>query len=202
MKHPLAAALAVAMAVAAPAFAQDSAMPEKAAIAAHADPFAADSPLPLHYPEFNKIADSDFAPAFDRGMAEQLAEVRKIADNAEPATFDNTIIALEKSGRELDRATSVFFNLVGTDTNPAREKLRAEYAPKFSAHGDAIRLDPKLFARIKSLYDQRASLGLDAQGERLVERYYTDFVRGGANLGDADKARLKDINGQLAKLGT
>ncbi len=202
MKHPLAAALAVAMAIAAPAYAQDAAMPQKAATAAHADPFAADSPLSLHYPEFNKISDADFAPAFDRGMAEQLAEARKIADNAEPATFDNTIIALEKSGRELDRATTVFFNLVGTDTNPAREKLRAEYAPKFSAHGDAIRLDPKLFARIKSLYDQRTSLGLDAQGQRLVERYYSDFVRGGANLPDSDKARLKDINGTLAKLGT
>ena len=207
MKHPLAAALAVAMAVAAPAFAQDSPMntaatPDKATVAAHADPFAADSPLPLHYPEFDKIADTDFAPAFDRGMAEQLQEVQAIANDAEPATFENTILALEKSGRELDRATSVFFNLVGTDTNPAREKLRADYAPKFSAHGDAIRLDPKLFARIKSLYDQRASLGLDAQGQRLVERYYTDFVRGGANLGDADKTRLKDINGQLAKLGT
>ncbi|MFC3661071.1 M3 family metallopeptidase [Luteimonas notoginsengisoli] len=179
-----------------------AATPDKAAVAGQADPFAADSPLPLHYPQFDKIDDSDFAPAFDRGMAEQLEEVRAIANNAEPATFENTILALEKSGRELDRATSVFFNLVGTDTNPAREKLRADYAPKFSAHGDAIRLDPKLFARIKSLYDQRASLGLDAQGQRLVERYYTDFVRGGANLGDADKTRLKDINGQLAKLGT
>ncbi|HVI60006.1 MAG TPA: M3 family metallopeptidase [Luteimonas sp.] len=202
MKHPLAAALAVALAVAAPAYAQDATMTQKADVAAHADPFAADSPLPLHYPEFDKIRDSDFAPAFDKGMAENLAEVRKIADNAEPATFENTIIALEKSGRELDRATTVFFNLVGTDTNDAREKLRADYAEKFAAHGDAIRLDPKLFARIKALYDKRDTLGLDAQGVRLVERYYTDFVRGGANLSEADKAHLKDINAQLAKLGT
>jgi peptidyl-dipeptidase Dcp len=206
MKHPLAAALAVALAVAAPAFAQDSPMtsasPDKAATAAQADPFAADSPLPLHYPQFDKIKDADFAPAFDRGMAEQLEEVQAIAGNSAEPTFENTILALEKSGRELDRATSVFFNLVGTDTNPAREKLRADYAPKFSAHGDAIRLDPKLFARIQKLYDQRASLGLDAQGQRLVERYYTDFVRDGAKLSDADKTRLKDINGQLAKLGT
>ncbi len=202
MKHPLAAALAVAMAVAAPAFAQDATMPDKAAVASQADPFAADSPLPLHYPQFDKISDSDFAPAFDHGMAGHLKEVQAIANNPEPATFENTIIALEKSGRELDRATSVFFNLVGTDTNDAREKLRADYAPKFSAHMDAVRLDPALFARIKSLHDQRDSLGLDAQGERLVERYYTDFVRGGANLSEADKAHLKDINGELAKLGT
>src|SRR5690606_31149940 len=123
MKHPLAAALAVALAMAAPAYAQDSAMPETATAAAPAGPFAAPSPLPLHYPQFDRIKDSDFGPAFDRGMAEHLAEVRAIADNPEPATFDNTIIALEKSGQLLDRATSVFFNLVGTDTNDAREKL-------------------------------------------------------------------------------
>jgi len=202
MKHPLAAALAVALAVAAPAHAQDAAMPETATAAAPAGPFAAPSPLPLHYPQFDKIKDSDFGPAFDRGMAAHLAEVRAIADNPEPATFDNTIIALEKSGQLLDRATSVFFNLVGTDTNDAREKLRADYAPKFSAHRDAIGLDPALFARIKSLYEQRDSLDLDAQGQRLVERYYTDFVRGGANLSETDKAHLKDINGQLARLGT
>src|SRR3546814_12170766 len=88
------------------------------------------------------------------------------------------------------------------DTNDVRQKLRAEYAPKFSAHGDAISLNADLFARIKTLYEQRDSLGLDAQGVRLVERYYTGFVRAGANLSEADKAHLKDINGQMAKLGT
>src|SRR3546814_7449884 len=88
------------------------------------------------------------------------------------------------------------------DTNDVRQKLRAEYAPKFSAHGDAISLNADLFARIKTLYEQRDSLGLDAQGVRLVERYYTGFVRNGANLSEADKAHLKDINGQMAKLGT
>src|SRR3546814_2360212 len=102
----------------------------------------------------------------------------------------------------LGRATSVFYNLVGTDTNDVRQKLRAEYAPKFSAHGDAISLNADLFARIKTLYEQRDSLGLDAQGVRLVERYYTGFVRNGANLSEADKAHLKDINGQMAMLGT
>src|SRR5690606_852658 len=154
MKHPLAAALAIALAVAAPAYAQDAPMPEKAATASAAGPFAADSPLPLHYPQFDKISDSDFAPAFDRGMAEHLAEVKAIAENPEPPTFENTIVALEKSGQVLGRATSVFFNLVGTDTNDTREKLRAEYAPKFSAHRDAIGLDADLFARIKTLYEQ------------------------------------------------
>ena len=204
MKHPLSLALAAALAgiaIVPAATAQQAPSQPEAAMPA-TSPFDALSPLPLHYPQFDKIKDSDFAPAFDRGMAQGLKEVEAIADNPEPATFDNTIIVMEKSGQLLDRATTVFFNLVGTDTNPAREKLRAEYAPKFSAYGDSIRLNPKLFARIKALYDQRDTLGLDAQGTRLIERYYTDFVRSGANLSDKDKARLKDINGQLAKLGT
>src|SRR3546814_17619187 len=135
-------------------------------------------------------------------MAEELAEVKAIAENPEAPTFENTIIALEKSGQVLGRATSVFYNLVGTDTNDVRQKLRAEYAPKFSAHGDAISLNADLFARIKTLYEQRDSLGLDAQGVRLVERYHTGFVRNGANLSEADKAQLKDINGKLAQRGT
>jgi len=201
MKHPLAAALAAALAVAAPAFAQDIAMQDQA-IAAATDPFAADSPLPLHYPQFDRIRDNDFAPAFDRGMREDLADAKRIADDPAAPTFDNTILALERSGREFDRVTTVFFNLVGTDTNPAREKLRTDYAPKFAAHSDAIRLNPKLFARIKALYDRRDVLGLDAEGVRLVERYYTSFVRSGANLSEADKARLKTINAELATLGT
>jgi peptidyl-dipeptidase Dcp len=170
--------------------------------AAQDNPFFAESTLPLKYPAFDKIKDSDFGPAFDRGMTDQLKEVATIADNAEPATFDNTIIALEKSGQTLGRATTVFFNLVGADTNDTREKLQGDYAAKLSAHGDAIALNPKLFARIKSLYDSRQSLGLDAEGVRLVERYYTDFVRSGANLTETQKAKVKDINSQLAILGT
>jgi peptidyl-dipeptidase Dcp len=173
-----------------------------AAQSRQANPFFEQSPLPLHYPRFDRIQDSDFAPAFDRGMAEELAEVSAIAGNPAPATFDNTIVAMEQKGEVLDRATSVFFNLVGADTNDAREKLRADYAPKFSAHRDAIVLDPKLFARIKALYDGRAASGMDAQDTRLVEKYYQDFVRAGADLPDADKLRLKAMNSELAQLGT
>lgn len=201
MKHPLALALAVALAATAPTYAKTP-KADTAVSAQAANPFFADSPLSLHYPQFDKIKDSDFAPAFDAGMAEQLKEIDAIANNPAKPTFDNTIIPLEKSGRTLSRATTVFFNLVGTDTNPTREKLQADYAPKFSAHRDAINLNGKLFARVKALYDTRTSLGLDAQGVRLVERYYTDFVRAGANLSDADKARLKQINSELAALGT
>ncbi|MEQ1511332.1 MAG: M3 family metallopeptidase [Lysobacteraceae bacterium] len=169
--------------------------------AAQDNPFFAESTLPLKYPAFDTIKDKDFGPAFDRGMADQLKEVEAIADNAEPATFENTIVALEKSGQVLGRASAVFFNLTSADTNDTREKIQADYAAKLSAHGDAISLNPKLFARIKSLHDNRQSLGLNAEGIRLIERYYTDFVRSGANLTEAQKARIKDINSQLATLG-
>jgi peptidyl-dipeptidase Dcp len=206
MKHPLALALALAFAgttfASTTLHAQAQDATPVADTAQQENPFFAESPLPLHYPQFDRIRDSDFAPAFDRGMADELAEVTAIADSPVPATFDNTIIAMEKAGRVLNRASNVFYNLVGADTNDAREKLRAEYAPKFSAHRDAIVLNPKLFARIKALYDGRNAAGMDAQDRRLVEKYYEDFVRAGANLSDADKARLKAMNAELAQLGT
>jgi len=210
MKHPLTLALAIAVVAAAPVHAQSASASNAKSTdvskpndpQSQANPFFVESPLPLHYPQFDKIKDSDFAPAFDRGMADNLREIDAIADNPEAPTFDNTIIALEKSGQLLNRATRVFFNLVGTDTNDARKKLQADYAAKFAAHGDAISLNPKLFARIKKLYDTRESLGLDAQGVRLVERYHDDFVRAGANLSEKDKARLREINSELASLGT
>jgi len=175
---------------------------EQAAPATQENPFFVQSDLPLQYPHFDRIKDSDFAPAFDAGMAEQLKEVEAITGNTEAPTFDNTIIALENSGQVFGRAATVFFNLSSTDTNDARKKLDADYSPKFAAHQDAIYLDGKLFARVQALYDQRDSLNLDAEGVRLVERYYTDFVRAGAKLSDADKAKLKDMNAQLAALGT
>ncbi len=201
MTTRLALALAATLGLAMPAYSQ--AAPAATTEAAKmANPFFSESPLPLHYPQFDKIKDSDFAPAFDAGMAEQLKEVEAIANNPEAPTFQNTIVALEKSGQVLDRATTVFFALVGADTNDARNKLRADYSTKFAAHGDAINLNPKLFARVKALYDKRDSLGLDAEGVRLVERYHTNFVRSGANLSEADKTKLKDMNAELAALGT
>ncbi|KRG68773.1 M3 family metallopeptidase [Pseudoxanthomonas dokdonensis] len=200
MTTRLALALAATLGLAMPAYSQPAATPTEAAIAGN--PFLAESPLPLHYPQFDKIKDADFAPAFDYGMAQQLKEVEAIANNPEAPTFDNTIIALEKSGQVLDRATTVFFNLVGTDTNDTRNKLRADYATRFAAHGDAINLNGKLFDRIQTLYAKRDSLGLDPQGVRLIERYHTNFVRAGAKLNDADKARLKAMNAELAGLGT
>ncbi len=211
MKHSLALALSIALSGSLGACTDSSSgkndstqsQPRAGSGASAVDnPFFAESTLPLHYPAFDKIKDSDFAPGFDRGMAEQLQEVAAITAAADAPTFDNTIIALEKSGQILSRTSTVFFSLVGVDTNDARKAIQAEYAPKLAAHRDAIALNPQLFARIQKLYDTRASLGLDAEGVRLIERYHTDFVRAGARLSDADKARLKQINGEQAKLGT
>lgn len=194
-------ALAIAAALSAPAAAQN-AKESQMSSPAYNGPFAAPSPLDLNYPQFDKIKDSDFAPAFDAGMAQQLREIDAIANNPEKPSFQNTIVAMEKSGQLLDRARSVFGNLVGTDKNDARDRLQTEYAPKFSAHRDAISLNPKLFARIQALYDQRDSLGLDAVDRRLLEKRHEDFVRAGAALTEAQKARIRQINTEMSKLGT
>ena len=162
----------------------------------------APSPLPFNYPPFDRVTDADFGPAFDQGMAEQLEEIAAITGNPEAPSFDNTILALERSGQTLRRATTLFFALVGADTNDARKALQAEYSMRFAAHQDAISLDPKLFERIDTLYQNRDQLDLDDQALRLVERYHRDFVRAGAQLDEAQKARLKQINGELAQLGT
>ncbi len=160
------------------------------------------STLPFQAPPFDRIHDGDYLPAFEQGMRLQLAEVRKIADNSEPATFDNTIEALERSGETLSRVSRIFFGLVQADTNEARQKIQEEIAPKLAAHQDEINLDPKLFARIKTLYDQRASLGLDAVQKRLVERDYEEFVRAGAKLSDTDKDTLRKLNVEETTLST
>lgn len=206
MNRPTACALALAIAtlLGGHAPAAVAAQHDKAQMSAsnYSGPFAAASPLDLNYPQFDKIKDSDFGPAFDAGMAAQLREMQAIADNPEKPSFKNTIVAMEKSGQVLDRATNVFFNLLATDKNDTRDALQTEYAPKFSAHRDTITLNPKLFARIKALYDARDTLGLDAVDRRLLEKRYEDFVRGGAALNDAQKARIREINTQMSKLGT
>jgi peptidyl-dipeptidase Dcp len=176
--------------------------PSEQATLPDSNPFAAPSPLPFNYPQFDRVKDSDFAPAFDAGMAGELAEVRQIADNPEPPTFDNTLVALEKSGQLLNRARTFFDLLVSADTNDARNQLRDEYAPRFAAHQDEIHLDSRLFARIDKLYARRADLGLDPESLRLLERYHADFVHAGAKLSAADKEKLKAINTELASLTT
>jgi peptidyl-dipeptidase Dcp len=166
------------------------------------NPFVKESTLPFHYPAFDKITNDDYAPAFKEGMRQHAAEIEAIANNKAAPTFDNTIVAMERGGQLLGRVSTVFYNLVGTNTNEEMQKLDKELAPQLSAHNDAIRLNAKLYQRIKSLYDKRDKLHLDAESKYLLERYNTDFVRAGANLSDADKARLKDYNSKLAALQT
>jgi peptidyl-dipeptidase Dcp len=165
-------------------------------------PFAKESTLPFGYPAFDKIHDADYAPAFEEGMRQHAAEIAVIANNKAAPTFDNTIVAMEKSGKLLNRVSTVFFNLVGCNTDDAMNALDKELAPKLAAHNDAIHLNPKLYARVKALYDKRDKLHLDAESKYLLERYNLDFVRAGANLSDADKAKLKDYNGKIAALQT
>jgi len=175
---------------------------EPASLLPASNPFAKPSTLPFGYPAFDKIKNEDYAPAFEEGMRQQAAEIDVIANNKKPATFENTIVAMEKGGQLLNRVSTVFYSLSGANTNDTFKALERELSPKLAAHNDAIRLNGKLYARIKSLYDKRDKLHLDAESKYLLERYYTDFVRAGAQLSDADKAKLKTMNGELAKLQT
>jgi peptidyl-dipeptidase Dcp len=167
-----------------------------------ANPFARPSTLPYHLPPFNRIKDADFRPAFEAGMAEQRKEIEAIDRNTAPPSFENTIVAMEKSGQMLDRVGSVFFNLNSSNTNPEMQKIATELAPKLSAHQDAILLDPVLFARVDAVYQQRAGLKLDSESLQLLERTHKQFMRAGAKLADADKTRLKQLNEQIASLTT
>src|SRR5438477_2032825 len=119
------------------------------------NPLLVESTLPYHAPPFDKIKDEHFVPAIEAGMREQLKEVDGIAASSEKPTFDNTIVALERTGRLLDRAERIFSNLNAADTNPTRQKIEIEIAPKLSAHRDAIFLNSKLFARVQELYSNR-----------------------------------------------
>jgi len=175
----------------------DTALPKM-----HDNPLLTESPLPFHLPQFDRLQDADFAPAYDQGIAAELAEVSSIAANPAPATFDNTIVALERSGSLLERVDTVFSNLNSANTNPVMQQVEREMAPKLSAQRDAIRLNPALFARIQALYNMRAQQGLDAESARLLERYYKDFVRAGALLSEAEKTKLKALNAELAALQT
>ena len=171
-----------------------------AAEAQLSNPFITASTLPYQAPPFDKIKDSDYQPAIEEGMKQQLEEVEKIADNPEPPTFDNTFVALEKSGVLLHRVMSVFNAVTAANTNDALQKVQEEEAPKLAEHDDAIHLNGKLFQRIQTVYDQRDSLKLDPESQRLVEVVYRNFVMAGAKLSDADKAKLKEYNKEEAGL--
>ncbi len=164
------------------------------------NPFYAPSTLPFQAPPFDKIKDSDYQPAIEAGMAEQLREIEAIADNPAPPTFENTLVAMEKSGQLLQRAMAAFNGVTGANTNPTLQEVEKIEAPKEAAHADAIYLNSKLFHRVAAIYEQRDSLHLDAESLRLVEYYHQKFVHAGANLSDADKARLKQLNEEESTL--
>ncbi len=166
------------------------------------NPFAKESSLPYHLPPFDKIKNEDFMPAIEAGMQEQLKEIKTIAANSQKPTFENTIVAMERSGRLLDRAQRTFSNLNACNTNPGMQKIEKDLAPKLAAHRDEIFLDGQLFARVEKLYADRDKLKLDPQSNYLLERYYKDFIRAGAKLSAPDKEKLRAMNGELATLQT
>jgi peptidyl-dipeptidase Dcp len=164
------------------------------------NPLLTASTLPLQAPPFDKIKDGDFKPALEQGMKEQMDEIDKIADNTDAPTFENTLVAMEKTGVLLNRANLVFNVLTGANTDSVLQKVQEETAPELAAHQDAIYLNSKLFKRVKAIYDTRASLKLDPESAYLIEYYYQQFVKAGANLSDDDKAKLKTLNKQEATL--
>jgi peptidyl-dipeptidase Dcp len=166
------------------------------------NPFYKDSSLYLKFPEFDKIANTHYAPAFVKGMAENLAEIQSIANNPQAATLENTMLAMERGGRILNRVGSIFFSLSSANTNSEIKALRVDIAPKLSAHYDEILLNTKLFARVEALHNQLSALKLDAESDRLVKQRYIDFVGAGAQLSEQDKVTLKTLNKELAILTT
>ncbi|HEU4568168.1 MAG TPA: M3 family metallopeptidase [Marmoricola sp.] len=165
------------------------------------NPLLQPPPLPYGLPPFSEIRVEHYRPAFEAGAAEQLDEVAAIvADPAEP-TFANTVEALERSGRLLERVLSVFFNLASSDGTADMLALEEELSPAYAAHRDALLLDPGLFARVDAVHASRNESGLDAEQVRLVERYHRDFVLAGAHLDEAGRTRLKEINQRVAALG-
>ena len=165
-----------------------------------ANPFYAASKLPFQAPPFNKIKDSDYQPAIEAGIAQQLQETDAIANNPAAPTFDNTIVAMEKTGQLLNRVTQVFFGVTQANTNDTLQKVQDIETPKLAALQDAIYLNNKLFARVQKVYDARATLRLDPESLRLVEVDYRAFVKAGAKLSDADKTKLKKLNEEDAVL--
>ena len=162
------------------------------------NPFLAPSTLPYQLPPFAEIRDEHYRPAFDAGMAEQLAEVQAITANPAEPSIDNTLIELERSGQVLTRVATVFFSLSSSDSSDFGTALEEELAPLLAAHTDAIRLDPALYARISALYARRVELDLDAETAYLLERYHTEYTLAGAGLNETDKSALREFNKRLS----
>ncbi|HUH56384.1 MAG TPA: peptidyl-dipeptidase Dcp [Rhodanobacter sp.] len=166
------------------------------------NPFYTASTLPFQAPPFDKISDGDYQPAIEEGMRQHLAEIEKIANNPAAPTFENTFVAMEKSGAMLNRVMAAFDTVTGANTDDTLQKIQEEEAPRLSAHRDAISFNDKLFHRVETVYNQRDTLKLDPESKRLVEVVYRDFVHAGAKLSAADKAKLKALNKEESTLST
>ena len=164
------------------------------------NPFFNEYKTPFQVPPFNEIKLEHFMPAIDAGITDQLAEIKAITDNKEEPTFDNTIQAFDQSGILVGRVSLTFFNLNSANTNDEMQSMAREITPKLSAHRDNIALDKELFARVKSVYDRRNELNLNPEQLRVVEKYYLDFARNGANLPDDKQAELRKLNNEISML--
>src|SRR5690625_937326 len=164
------------------------------------NPFMTKSDLPYQAPDFDKIKDEHFKPAIEAGIKAKEKEVQEIVNNSEEPTFENTLVALEKSGQDLNRVMRVFYMLSSANTNDTFQSLQEEMAPKLAALSDEIYLNDKLFEKVKSIHAQLDDLDLDAESKRLVEYYYDQFELSGANLPADKKEKMKELNGELAQL--
>ncbi len=165
------------------------------------NPFSKASTLPYGVPDYTKIKDADYQPALEEGIRQQLEEIKGIAENPAPATFANTLVALEKSGQLLARANNAFTLVSGANTNPTLQELQEFIAPKLTALNDAIYLNGKLFKRVEKLFNNKTKLGLDKESARLLDYYYQQFIKAGAKLSDSDKEALKKLNEEESSLG-
>ncbi len=200
MHKPL-ALITLLWALAAPLSAADEPSTPAASPGA-SNPFSEKSKLPYELPPFDTIKDADFEPGFEAGMAEQRSQIDAIARNSEPPTFENTVVALDRSGQMLDRVSSVFTNLNASNTDPEIQKIQLLIAPKLAAHQDEIFLNQALFSRIEAVFDRRADLGLDPESAQLLQRVHKIFIRAGARLAAPDRVKLRELNQRLAELST
>ncbi|MDZ4849319.1 MAG: M3 family metallopeptidase [Pirellulaceae bacterium] len=166
------------------------------------NPLLVQSSLPFEAPRFDLVVDAHFRPAFEIAIEQQLAEIQSIADQTDAATFDNTLVAMEKTGGNLRRVQAIFFHLCGANTNDELQNIETDIAPKLAAHSDNILLNAKLFARVQDLWNRRETLGLNEEQQRLLQEQYEQFIRAGAKLNEENKKEIRSINEQLSSLST
>jgi peptidyl-dipeptidase Dcp len=171
-------------------------------VASAPNPLLVESTLPYHAPRFDLIRNEDYQPALEEGMRQHLAEIDAIAKQMQPPSFENTIVAMERSGALLTRASKTFFGVIGANTNDTLQKIQQIEAPKLAAHNDAIYLNDQLYSRVKRVYDQRNAASFTPEQKALIERYNRDFVRAGAQLSEPNKIRMRALNQELSTLQT